>query len=294
MIERTDSVGLLMRQLGRMPLLTPEEEITLGNQVKSMMLIIESKQRPSPEEESVIREGKRAKDRMIRSNLRLVISIAKKYQNRGLELADLINEGVIGIARGVEKFDPAKGYRFSTYAYWWVRQAITRALAEKSRSVRLPFHMVDKLNKIKVAQWKLSQELGRAPSFAEVGEMIGLSAVQVREIWEANLSPHSLDCMVGEDRSLGEILPDDRCDPEAYLEDCTNRATADHLLAQLDERERIVIRGRYGLDGFRSKPESLAAVAVKANVSRERVRQIQLRAEAKLRQYATAKKMFDH
>ncbi|ELR96731.1 RNA polymerase sigma factor, RpoD/SigA family [Gloeocapsa sp. PCC 73106] len=298
-----DMVRTYLHEIGRVPLLTPEQEISYGKQVQKMMSLIEAKEKLNkqlgreankqewaqyvqmdPEElEKTQQKGQRAKRKMIEANLRLVVAIAKKYQKRNMEFLDLIQEGSLGLERGVEKFDPTKGFKFSTYAYWWIRQAITRAIAQQGRTIRLPIHITEKLNKIKRTQRELSQRLGRNPSPSEIARELELQPAQIREYLSVARQPISLDVRVGDnqDTELSELLEDDSVSPDKYITQELLRQDLRMLLDELTPQQQQVISLRFGLED--GKEMSLAKIGKQLNLSRERVRQLEHQALAHLR-----------
>ncbi|GCL41197.1 RNA polymerase sigma factor, RpoD/SigA family [Anabaena sp. FACHB-1250] len=298
-----DMVRTYLREIGRVPLLSREQEIVYGKQVQQMMVILEAKEalrkeidhEPSLAEwaahvnhsetelNHLMVQGRRAKQKMIEANLRLVVAIAKKYQKRNMEFLDLIQEGTLGLERGVEKFDPTRGYKFSTYAYWWIRQAITRAIAQQGRTIRLPIHITEKLNKIKKVQRELAQKLGRSPTPVEIAQELELEPAQIREYLNMARQPVSLDVRVGDnqDTELQEMLEDDGPSPEYYTTQEFLRQDLNNLLAELTLQQRQVVALRFGLED--GNEMSLAKVGERLNLSRERVRQLEHQALAHLR-----------
>ncbi len=270
-----------------MDLLTQEEELTLARLVQQReRLLVEGEDTAlePAERRRILHHGKRAKERMIQANLRLVVAVAKKYQRRGLELLDLVQEGSLGLERAVERYDPTRGFRFSTYAYWWIRQGITRAIASQSRTIRLPVHITEKLNRIKRAQRELTARLGRTPSVHDIAQELDLSDATVRETLLQVPRPISLEGRVGkhQDTELGDLLEDSHDTPEQELTREQLHDDLEALLQDLNNREAQVIRQRFGLED--DTPRTLTEIGAAMHLSRERVRQIESRALLKLRQ----------
>jgi RNA polymerase primary sigma factor len=263
--EDSDSgIKIYLREIGQIPLLTPDEEVDLAAKIK--------------------KGDKEARAKMIRSNLRLVVKIAHDYGNLGLPLLDLISEGNIGLMKAVERFDPAKGGKLSTYAAWWIKQSIKRALANQSKTIRLPVHLVDKISKMRRVALQMSEELGREPTDDELAEEVGLSSAKVSQLKTVSIRPASLDAPISDDDTteFGEIVGDmEALTPFEQLRDSNLRSEVSDLLAVLDEREKKIIFSRFGLDGGKAK--TLEEVGKKFGVTRERIRQLQNIALMKLR-----------
>ncbi|AFY72214.1 RNA polymerase sigma factor, cyanobacterial RpoD-like family [Synechococcus sp. PCC 7502] len=298
-----DMVRTYLHEIGKIPLLTNEEEIIYGKQVQHLMGYITTQETlseqfdrlPTQEEwaqavglepnalNDALKQGTRAKRKMIEANLRLVVSVAKKYQKRNLELLDLVQEGTLGLERAVDKFDPTKGFKFSTYAYWWIRQAITRAIAQQARTIRLPVHITEKLNKIKKAQRQLAQDLGRVATAAEVAETLEIKPEQVRECLSLARQPISLDLRIGDnqDTELADLLEDQGHSPETYALNESLRDGVQSLLSELSPKQRQVMILRYGLED--GQELSLASISKRMDLSREQVRQLERQAMDALR-----------
>lgn len=280
-----DAIRNYLKSIGKTPLLTKAEEQRLGEQVQALSPLLEIPEAVrTPEQQAIIRQGRQAKDRLIRANLRLVVNIAKRYRNRGLDLLDLIQEGSLGLSRAVEKFDPAKGYKFSTYSYWWIRQAITRAISQQARTIRLPIHIIDKLNRLKKLQRQLSQDLRRQPTPRELAKAMEMELEQFEKLLNQSRRTTSLDQLVGkeDDTILSALIADDTARPDKFVELGLIRDHIDTLMNHLSAREQVVIKGRYGLEDGCTK--SLNAVAkMLGGISRERVRQLEQSGMRKLR-----------
>ena len=263
--EDSDSgIKIYLREIGQIPLLTPEQEIELAAKIK--------------------KGDKEARSLMIRSNLRLVVKIAHDYANLGLPLLDLISEGNIGLMKAVERFDPAKGGKLSTYAAWWIKQSIKRALANQSKTIRLPVHLVDKISKMRRVAMQMSEELGREPTDDELAEEVGLSSGKISQLKTVSIRPASLDAPISDDDTteFGEIVGDmEALTPFERLQDKNLKDEVGDLLSVLDEREKKIIFSRFGLDGGKAK--TLEEVGKKFGVTRERIRQLQNIALMKLR-----------
>ncbi len=267
-----------LQAIGRTPLLKAEEEVKLANQIQATLPLLD-KENLTPEEKKIVWQGQKAKQKMVQANLRLVVSIAKKYQNRGLSLLDLIQEGSIGLMRAAEKFDARKGYKFSTYSYWWIRQAMTRALANHARTIRLPIHIIQELNQVKKVTRQLSQKLGRKPTDSEIVEELDIDIDKLRSLAQAAkiTKTKSLNVAIDDNQTeLGELLADDSTSPSDFVTELETSANIENLLHILSPKQRDVITLRYGLkDGRVMTYEQIGNIL---GISRERVRQIKNKA----------------
>ncbi|MFM2429805.1 MAG: hypothetical protein RLZZ511_1018 [Cyanobacteriota bacterium] len=299
-----DSVRQYLQEIGRYPLLTHEQEIAYGKQVQRMVQLnalyngqLEQRDQPltkaewaaiaglsEPELDKALEAGSRAKRRLVEANLRLVVSVAKKYQKLNMEMLDLLQEGGIGLQRAAEKFDPTKGYRFSTYSYWWIRQAMTRALSEQSRTIRLPVHMTEKLGKIKKAQRQLAAQLGRPATIAEIATILEMKPEQVRDCLFQSRQPISLDIKIGNEQNteLGDLLEDDGQTPDDFATVNCLKEDLERWLLDLTPQQQQVIRMRYGLTN--NEPMTLQQISTILNLTRERIRQIEKAALKRLQQ----------
>ena len=273
-----DSVRLYLREIGKIPLLSAEEELALA--------------------QKVVAGDKKAKDKMAEANMRLVVSIAKRYSGRGLDFLDLIQEGNTGLLRAVEKFDPDKGFKFSTYATWWIRQAITRAIADQARTIRIPVHMVETINKLLRTQRRMTQELNREPTIEELAKELEMEPDKVEYVIKIKQDITSLDAGVGrdgedEDSVLGDFIEDE--DGQTPEESATNQLLKEQVqavLSTLSDREQKIIKMRFGLEN--GKSHTLEEVGQEFAVTRERIRQIEAKALAKLRKHKDAKKLHEY
>ncbi|HEX6255890.1 MAG TPA: RNA polymerase sigma factor [Euzebyales bacterium] len=285
-----DATRSYLNMIGRVRLLRADEEVDLSKRVEAGLEAegLLAAGDASPERTAnlrlIARQGRTAKKRLVEANLRLVVSIAKRYQHRGMHLLDLVQEGNLGLIRAVEKFDHRRGYRFSTYAMWWIRQAISRALADQARTIRVPAHVRDAMNRLFSAQRTMVQDLGREPTEAELAAELGIDVERVREIQALSQEPVSLEAPLRqeEDASLGDFIPDDDAVmPVDAVSGTMLKEQLENVLHELTDREQEVIRLRFGMNGER--PSTLEEVGQAFGVTRERVRQIELKTLAKLR-----------
>lgn len=274
-----DSVRLYLREIGKIPLLSSDEEMELARRI--------------------IEGDKKAKDKMAEANMRLVVSIAKRYSGRGLDFLDLIQEGNTGLLRAVEKFDPDKGFKFSTYATWWIRQAITRAIADQARTIRIPVHMVETINKLLRTQRRMTQELNREPTIEELAKELEMEPEKVEYVMKIKQDISSLDAGVGRDGDdegesvLGDFIEDEgTISPEESASNQLLKEQVKDLLGTLSDREQKIVRMRFGLDS--GKSHTLEEVGQEFAVTRERIRQIEAKALAKLRKHKDAKKLYTY
>ncbi len=273
-----DSVRLYLREIGKIPLLTPEEEAELAKQI--------------------VEGSRKAKDKMVEANMRLVVSIAKRYSGRGLDFLDLIQEGNTGLLRAVEKFDPEKGFKFSTYATWWIRQAITRAIADQARTIRIPVHMVETINKVLRTTRKLTTDLNREPTTEEIAKELDMEVEKVEYVMRIKQDIASLDASVGrdgddEDSVLGDFVEDEeRASPEDSAANQILKEQLASIISTLSDREQKIIKMRFGIGGER--PHTLEEVGAEFSVTRERIRQIEAKALSKLRKHKDTKKLHEY
>jgi RNA polymerase primary sigma factor len=288
-----DPVRMYLREIGRVPLLSAEEEVRLARRMERGRL--ELAKSPLSRDYRIVEDGEDAQRRLTEANLRLVVSVAKKYIGRGMSLLDLIQEGNIGLIRAVEKFDYTKGYKFSTYATWWIRQAITRAIADQARTIRIPVHMVETINRLIRISRRLLQDLGREPTSEEIAEQMEISPEKVREIIKVSQEPVSLETPIGEeeDSHLGDFIEDHTAlAPADAASHQLLKEQVEDVLESLTERERKVLQLRFGLDDGRSR--TLEEVGKEFHVTRERIRQIEAKALRKLRHPSRSRKLKDY
>ena len=273
-----DSVRLYLREIGKIPLLSAEEETDLARRI--------------------VEGDKKAKDKMAEANMRLVVSIAKRYSGRGLDFLDLIQEGNTGLLRAVEKFDPDKGFKFSTYATWWIRQAITRAIADQARTIRIPVHMVETINKLLRTQRRMTQELNREPTIEELSKELDMEPEKIEYVIKIKQDISSLDAGVGRDGEDDDsvlqdfIVDEDTVSPEDSASNQLLKEQVQEILSSLSDREQKIVRMRFGLDN--GKNHTLEEVGQEFAVTRERIRQIEAKALAKLRKHKDAKKLYEY
>lgn len=273
-----DSVRLYLREIGKIPLLSAEEEMDLARRI--------------------VEGDKKAKDKMAEANMRLVVSIAKRYSGRGLDFLDLIQEGNTGLLRAVEKFDPDKGFKFSTYATWWIRQAITRAIADQARTIRIPVHMVETINKLLRTQRRMTQELNRDPTIEELSKELDMEPEKIEYVIKIKQDISSLDAGVGRDGEDDDsvlqdfIVDEDTVSPEDSASNQLLKEQVQEILSSLSDREQKIVRMRFGLDN--GKNHTLEEVGQEFAVTRERIRQIEAKALAKLRKHKDAKKLYEY
>jgi RNA polymerase primary sigma factor len=303
-----DSVRLYLREIGKIPLLSAEEELTLAQEIVANRDELEEvttqlkDESLAPAERSKLKARatklSKPKDKMAEANMRLVVSIAKRYSGRGLDFLDLIQEGNTGLLRAVEKFDPDKGFKFSTYATWWIRQAITRAIADQARTIRIPVHMVETINKLLRTQRRMTQELNREPTIEELGKELEMEPEKVEYVMKIKQDITSLDAGVGrdgedEDSVLGDFIEaDDGVAPEESAASQLLKEQVQSILGTLSEREQKILKMRFGLDS--GKSHTLEEVGQEFAVTRERIRQIEAKALAKLRKHKDAKKLHEY
>ncbi|MBE3560455.1 MAG: RNA polymerase sigma factor RpoD [Ktedonobacteraceae bacterium] len=287
---------MYLREIGRVPLLTAEEEVRLAQLMeRGKQERLRAERLKITPNRRYIEEGDEAQRRLTEANLRLVVSVAKKYIGRGMSLLDLIQEGNIGLIRAVEKFDYSKGFKFSTYATWWIRQAITRAIADQARTIRIPVHMVETINRLIRISRRLLQDLGREPTSEEIAAQMDISPEKVREIIKVSQEPVSLETPIGEedDSHLGDFLEDHTAlAPAEAASHQLLKEQVEDVLASLTERERKVLQLRFGLDDGRSR--TLEEVGKEFHVTRERIRQIEAKALRKLRHPSRSRKLKDY
>ena len=300
-----DPVRMYLKEIGKVNLLTSEEEVelaqamTAGNAAQEQLDELKASGEEIPEElrrelEKTIKKGEKARQRLAEANLRLVVSIAKRYVGRGMQFLDLIQEGNLGLIKAVEKFDYVKGFKFSTYATWWIRQAITRAIADQARTIRIPVHMVETINKVIRVSRQLLQELGHDPSAEEIAEEMNMPAERVREILKIAQEPVSLETPIGEeeDSHLGDFIPDeDASEPAEAASFTLLKEQLVEVLSTLTPREEKVLKLRFGIEDGRTR--TLEEVGKEFNVTRERIRQIEAKALRKLRHPSRSKKLKD-